>query len=69
MTILPIKQHTLELLHAMLGEQADFRPGQWEAIDTVAIQNKRALVVQRTAQHHFIFDYSLAGNHGCQNDH
>lgn len=48
MAILPIKQHTLELLHAMLGEQADFRPGQWDAIETVAIQKKRALVVQRT---------------------
>lgn len=42
------KQHTLELLHAMLSEEADFRPGQWEAIEAVAIQKKRALVVQRT---------------------
>ncbi len=42
------KQHTLDLLRAMLGEGADFRPGQWEAIEAVAIQKKRALVVQRT---------------------
>lgn len=32
----------------MLNSQADFRPGQWEAIEAVAIQKKRALVVQRT---------------------
>jgi ATP-dependent DNA helicase RecQ len=32
----------------MLGPQADFRPGQWEAIGAVAVQRRRALVVQRT---------------------
>jgi hypothetical protein len=32
----------------MLGDKADFRPSQWEAIETVAILKKRALVVQRT---------------------
>jgi ATP-dependent DNA helicase RecQ len=42
------KQHAHELLRTMLGTQAEFRPGQWEAIETVAIQKKRALVVQRT---------------------
>ncbi len=42
------KQHALELLRAMLGAQADFRSSQWEAIETVAIQKKRALVIQRT---------------------
>jgi ATP-dependent DNA helicase RecQ len=42
------KDHAHELLRAMLGAQADFRPGQWEAIETVAIHKKRALIVQRT---------------------
>ncbi|MBI5841141.1 MAG: RecQ family ATP-dependent DNA helicase [Chloroflexi bacterium] len=41
-------QHALELLRAMLGNHADFRPGQWDAIESVAIHKKRALVVQRT---------------------
>jgi ATP-dependent DNA helicase RecQ len=45
---LPTKEHALTHLRAMLGEQADFRSGQWEAIEAVAIQKKRALVVQRT---------------------
>jgi ATP-dependent DNA helicase RecQ len=47
MTLTP-DQHALELLRLMLNEQATFRPGQWEAIQSVAIQKKRALVVQRT---------------------
>lgn len=40
--------HTLQLLRLMLGEDAQFRPGQWEAIEAVAIKKQRALVVQRT---------------------
>lgn len=32
----------------MLGATADFRPGQWAAIEAVAVYKKRALVVQRT---------------------
>ena len=40
--------HALDLLRQMLGKQADFRPGQWEAIETVAARRGRALVVQRT---------------------
>ena len=48
MTNVVAKQHPLELLRAMIGEEADFRPGQWEAIEAVAIRKKRALVVQRT---------------------
>ena len=40
--------HTLNLLHQMIGEDKSFRPGQWEAIETVAVQKQRALVVQRT---------------------
>lgn len=43
-----VNQHTLHLLHQMIGEDKDFRPGQWEAIKAVAINKQRALVVQRT---------------------
>jgi ATP-dependent DNA helicase RecQ len=32
----------------MLDSHADFRPGQWYAIEAVAIHKKHALVVQRT---------------------
>lgn len=42
------KQHALNFLHQMIGEDKDFRPGQWEAIEAVAINKQRALVVQRT---------------------
>ena len=42
------KIHALILLKKMIGEDKDFRPGQWEAIETVAINKQRALVVQRT---------------------
>ena len=40
--------YTLGLLRKMIGEDKDFRPGQWEAIEAVAIKKQRALVVQRT---------------------
>lgn len=36
------------LLQRMLGDAADFREGQWEAIDRVANRRERLLVVQRT---------------------
>jgi len=36
------------LLQRMLGPEASFRDGQWDAIDLVANQRRRALVVQRT---------------------
>jgi ATP-dependent DNA helicase RecQ len=36
------------LLHAMLGEDKHFRAGQWEAIEAIALQKRRVLVVQRT---------------------
>ena len=42
------RKHTLELLQKMIGKDKDFRPGQWEAIEAVAIRKQRALVVQRT---------------------
>jgi ATP-dependent DNA helicase RecQ len=32
----------------MLGPDSDFRPGQWEAVEAVAVQRGRVLVVQRT---------------------
>jgi ATP-dependent DNA helicase RecQ len=43
-----MRPHALSLLRQMLGPQADFRPGQWEAIEIVAARRERALVVQRT---------------------
>lgn len=42
------KRHTLTLLRKMIGEDKDFRPGQWEAIEAIAIKKQRVLVVQRT---------------------
>lgn len=42
------KEHALGLLRQMIGEDKDFRPGQWEAIEAVAVKKQRALVVQRT---------------------
>lgn len=43
-----IQQHAESLLRQMLGEDGSFRPGQWDAIEAVAIKKSRALVVQRT---------------------
>ncbi len=40
--------YTLKLLQQMIGEDKDFRAGQWEAIEAVAIKKQHALVVQRT---------------------
>lgn len=37
-----------EYLKTSLGAQAEFRPGQWEAIEALVRQQKRVLVVQRT---------------------
>src|SRR5881396_2750017 len=42
------KEKARVLLQQMLGPDAEFRDGQWEAIDLVANQRKRLLVVQRT---------------------
>jgi len=42
------REYGLKLLKTMLGEDANFRDGQWEAIETLAIKKKRALIVQRT---------------------
>src|SRR5947207_15035596 len=38
----------LAFLRQMLGPAADFRDGQWEAIDLAANRRERLLVVQRT---------------------
>src|SRR5438105_4405264 len=42
------KEKAQALLQQMLGPQAEFREGQWEAIDLVANRRQRLLVVQRT---------------------
>src|ERR1035437_7812473 len=42
------REPTLALLRQMLGPAAQFRDGQWEAIDLAANQRRRLLVVQRT---------------------
>jgi ATP-dependent DNA helicase RecQ len=36
------------LLRTMLGPEADFRRNQWEAIEALAVQQRRVLVVERT---------------------
>ena len=43
-----MRQHAQQILRRMLGPEADFRPGQWEAIEAVALRRERALVVQKT---------------------
>lgn len=43
-----VRQRTLSLLRQMLGPDADFRAGQWEAIERLVVERKRLLVVQRT---------------------
>src|SRR5947209_16988545 len=42
------KENARALLRQMLGPAAEFRDGQWEAIDAAANQRRRVLVVQRT---------------------
>jgi ATP-dependent DNA helicase RecQ len=42
------KEQARELLRHMLGSNAEFHAGQWEAIDLAANQRERLLVVQRT---------------------
>jgi len=43
-----IKSRALALLRQMLGPKAQFRAGQWQAIEAVVERRGRALVVQRT---------------------
>jgi ATP-dependent DNA helicase RecQ len=42
------KQDCLDLLQMMIGDDKDFREGQWKAIESIAIKKQRVLVVQRT---------------------
>ena len=42
------KENARALLQQMFGPAAEFRDGQWEAIDLAANQRRRLLVVQRT---------------------
>lgn len=44
------KEKARALLKQMLGQDAEFRDGQWEAIDRVANGRQRLLVVQRTGR-------------------
>lgn len=43
-----IQERALNLLRGMLGPEASFRNGQWEAIESIVIHKRRTLVVQRT---------------------
>lgn len=43
-----MRQQAEQWLQEILGEEADFRDGQWEAIDALVSQRERVLVVQRT---------------------
>lgn len=43
-----MRDRALILLQQMLGTDADFRPGQWEAIEKLVVERQRVLVVQRT---------------------
>lgn len=42
-----MKQYAEELLKKMIGKDAEFRDGQWEAIEN-AVNNKRALIIEKT---------------------
>lgn len=42
------RQKAQDMLQRMLGSKAEFRSGQWEAIETVVFHRKKVLVVQRT---------------------
>ena len=43
-----MKEKAHSFLKTMLGADSDFRDGQWEAIEAVAVKKQRALVIQRT---------------------
>src|SRR6266853_6931901 len=55
------KEKARAILQQMLGPGADFRDGQWEAIDLAANRRQRVLVVQRTGWGKSIV-YFLAAN-------
>lgn len=43
-----MREHAEAWLRRALGPQADFRDGQWEAIEAIAVRRKRLLVVEKT---------------------
>ena len=43
-----MRERAEQLLTGIAGPDAQFRQGQWEAIEEVAVRRGRALVVQRT---------------------
>lgn len=43
-----LKTQAQTYLKTMLGPMSEFRDGQWEAVEAVALRKQRALVVQRT---------------------
>ncbi|MFZ4816524.1 MAG: RecQ family ATP-dependent DNA helicase, partial [Phototrophicaceae bacterium] len=43
-----MREQAEQWLKQLLGEQAYFRDGQWEAIEALVVKHQRALVVQRT---------------------
>lgn len=43
-----MRQQAEQLLRRVYGPTAEFRPGQWEAIEALVYQRKRVLVVQQT---------------------
>jgi ATP-dependent DNA helicase RecQ len=53
-TLLP-QEYSLNLLRAMLGEQADFRPGQWESIQSLLSGHHTLTVMPTGAGKSFIF--------------
>src|SRR2546426_12288085 len=48
MTISNLLGRAQVLLRQMLGPQAQFREGQWRAIDAIVTRRSRVLVIQRT---------------------
>jgi ATP-dependent DNA helicase RecQ len=43
-----VYSHALALLREMLGPTAKFHPGQWEAVEALAVHAQRVLLIQRT---------------------
>lgn len=43
-----MREHAETWLHRVLGAQARFREGQWEAIEAIVVRRNRVLVVQKT---------------------
>ena len=42
-----MKQYAEKLLKKMIGNNAEFHDGQWEAIEN-ALNNKRTLIIEKT---------------------